>query len=92
MAPATTIMVRTMVIFATGAKVSFDAVRLSIPFGNEPGFESIDRAVGVMFHFVDPSTTYFFLARRCRAFRLRIVARVGWEPWRSWTRRKKNTN
>ena len=27
----------------------------------------------------------------CRAFRLRIVAWVGWEPPRFWTRRKKNT-
>ena len=28
---------------------------------------------------------------RCRAFRLRIVARVGWKSPRLWTRRKKNT-
>ena len=40
-----------------------DVVRLSIPFGNEPGFESIDRAVDVMFNFVDPSTAYWFLVR-----------------------------
>ena len=29
--------------------------------------------------------------KRCRAFRLRIVAWVGWEPPRFLTRRKKNT-
>ena len=30
---------------------------------NEPSFESIERAVGIMFDFVDPSATYFFLVR-----------------------------
>ena len=56
-ATASAIMVHTVVIFATGAKVLFivDPMCLCVSFRYESGFVALNLTVGIVLHFVYPS-------------------------------------